>query len=106
MRPVLKLNFCNFNKYIAKCYARNQAEKDFSPKFLTNELDKLKCLVEGEEQKDYQKVLAVFVAPFLNDTFDEAKGIIFSPEITDYQKNPEVMWYRKEFLCLLLILKN
>lgn len=50
---------------IAKYYSQEQANKKFGPKFLQTELEKLKCLVEGEK-KQYNVVLALFVAPFLS----------------------------------------
>ena len=64
---------------IAKYYSQEQAIKNFGPMFLETELEKLKCLVEGEK-KQYKKVLALFVAPFLSNTYNEAKGKLFCGE--------------------------
>ena len=60
---------------IAKNYSQEQANKDFTSGFLGTELEKLKCLVEGEKQ--YNTILAIFVAPFLSKTYDDAKGKLF-----------------------------
>ena len=51
--------------------------KNLVQKFLEKELKKLQCLLEGKEQH-YDTVLALFFAPFLNDTFNAAKGKVFS----------------------------
>ena len=70
---------------IAKCYSQEMADKEFTSSFLETELKKLKCLVEGE--KHYNTILALFVAPFLSNTFDDAKGKLFCSGEQSLSKN-------------------
>ena len=62
---------------ISKCYSQNLiVDNQFNPKFLETELKKLECFLAGKD-RHYDTVLALFVAPFLNSTFNDAKGKVF-----------------------------
>ena len=60
---------------IAKCYSPTQAKN----KFLTKELDKLKCNLLANTNQYYESVLALFMAPSLSNSFQEARGKFYPP---------------------------